>query len=324
MASSNSILWPDPNSPLLAKIDFGVPVSELLTWLLVRDTFFGENWKDQDIAAALALVRDCKHPDAMWLASVCKDVSTKDEAREVFLSHQSDARALCFAWHLAEDRWVDLSLARRAADMGNVFAGAALCREIRDKEYAFRLAQLAAAQNERDGFFELAFCFEKGVGCEKNLTFAKQNYLIAAELGDVIGARKLAQLLDDADPALWMWLGRIANCGNVFPLVELAPKMVEQFFSGSGSAPAVFFIGRAFKGHIDMDKRQIFDASDNFDSLVGLANQAISFYDSQIKCARLAVDTWTLVGIRLGMVKDMRVLIGKMIWEGRFEANYKI
>ena len=60
---------------------------ELFKWLAVRDSLLGENKKQHDIAAALALARDCKHPDAEWLTSIFegKDFLTKEKAREVFL-----------------------------------------------------------------------------------------------------------------------------------------------------------------------------------------------------------------------------------------------
>ncbi len=128
MASSFATPWPDPNSPVLSKIDFGFPLVELFKWLDVRDTLLGENYKKQDITAALALARDCKHPDAEWLTSIFegKDVSTKENARKVFLSFENDARALCFAWWLAGDREEDLSLLHRAFEMGNAYASSTL------------------------------------------------------------------------------------------------------------------------------------------------------------------------------------------------------
>ncbi len=45
MASSFASSWPDPNSPILSKIDFGVPLDELFKWLDVRDTLIGDNKK---------------------------------------------------------------------------------------------------------------------------------------------------------------------------------------------------------------------------------------------------------------------------------------
>ncbi len=328
MASSVSAPWPDPTSHILSKIDFGVPLVELFEWLDVRDTLLGQNYKKQDLSAALALARDCKHPDAVWLTSIFegKDISTPDKARKVFLLNQNDARALCFAWWLTDGRADDLSLLRRASEMGNGFACSTLCREvwIENKEEAFRLAQLSANQQERDGFYWLGFCFCAIVGCEKDLYLASENYLISAELGHIWSAACLGRLLDEFNPVRWFWLGRAASRGRPLPFLVSFSKQVELFFSGSGNATFVFLIGRALKGNINVEKKEIFGKKNDFNPLIGPANQAVSFYESQIKFARLAVDTWTFLSTSLRMIKDIRIYIGKLIWEARFEANYKI
>ncbi len=329
MASFFSRPWPDPNSPILSKIDFGVPLVELLKWLDVRDTFLGRNERKQDITAALALARDCKHPDAVWLTSILKDVSTKEDAKNVLLLHQDDARGLCFTWFLSKNRGNDLSLLRRASEMGNAFAYAVLCRRNlhRNKEEAFRLAQLAATQHERDGFFLLGLCSHTGRGCKRDFNLAKENFLLAAELGDVFSADRYGSLLDKSDPGCWLWLSRAALRGCNHSFLAFFSDQVKLFFSGSGNAAIVFLIGRALKGNMDSEKKEIFGPLSmffNFDSLIGPANQAVSFFSSQIKSARLAVDTWTLVATRLHVIKDLRIYIAKLIWEARFEANYKI
>ncbi len=274
----------------------------------------------------MALARDYKHPDAVWLTSIFegKDVSTKERAKEVFLLHANDTLALCFAWYLSDHRSNDLTLLRRSAEMGNAFACSTLSFQVsyRNKEEAFRLAQLAAAQRERDGFSWLGRCFQEGIGCEIDLNLAKQNYLIAAELGYVYGATNYGRLLGESAPACWLWWARAALRGWADLFLASFSKQVEQFFSGSGNATVMFLIGRALKGNINMEKKEIFGSTFIFDSRIGPANQAVSFYDSQIKCARLAVDTWTLVATRMHLIKDMRIYIGKMIWEARFEANY--
>ncbi len=122
MASSClSSPWPDPNSHVLSNIDFGAPLAELFKWLDVRDKLLGENFVKQDITAALVLARDCKHPDAEWLTSVFegKDVTTNEDARKIFLLHQNDARALCFAWWLMAGGYYDNVMLCRAAEMGD-------------------------------------------------------------------------------------------------------------------------------------------------------------------------------------------------------------
>ncbi len=323
MASFSSP-WPDPNSTILSNIEFGVPLAELFKWLDVCDTLLGQNNKKQDIVAALALACDCKHPDAVWLTSIFegKNVSSKGDARDIFLSCENDARALCFAWWLFHARWRDLSLLRRAADMGNAFACSTLCREVWSKNEgeAFRFAQISASQHERDGFYLLGRCYRNGFGCEKDLNLANENLLIAAELGDVGAGEWYGSLLGRSDLARWVWLGRAALRGSPSLFLDSFSAQVEQFFSGSGNASIVFLIGRALKGNPDV-RRML---NDDFDSSIGPANQAVSFYSSQIKSARLAVDTWTLVATRMHLIKDMRIYIGKMIWEARFEANYAL
>ena len=328
MASSFSSAWPDPISPVLSKIDFGVPLVELFKWLDIRDTLLGDNLKEGDIATALLLIRDCKHPDAEWLASIFegKDVSTKETTREVLLLHQDDARALCFAWFMTNDHWNDLSLLRRSSEMGYAFACSMLCEYVWEgnEEEVFRLAQLAASQHERDGFYWLGLCFRDGLGCEKDVNLVKHNLLIAAELAYFYAADDFGSVLDESDPARWIWLGRAALHGMPRSFRASFSKQVKQFVSGSGNATIVFLIGRALKGNIDMEKKQIFGLIYSFNSLISPANQAVSFYSSQIESACLAVDAWTLVATRLHLIKDMRIFIGKIIWEARFEANYKI
>jgi len=46
------------------------------------------------------------------------------------------------------------------------------------------------------------------------------------------------------------------------------------------------------------------------------------FYLSQNDKCRKAVDMWTLIATRLRIYKDLRIFIGKMIWESRNEALY--
>ncbi len=325
---SFSSRWPDPNSPILSKIDFGAPLVELFKWLDVRDRLFGLNNTEQDIAAALTLARDCKHPDADWLTSIFegKDVSTREDARKVFLSWENDARALCFAWWLTYGNRRDVSFLRRSSEMGNALACSTLSGMFfpywaEEKEF-FRLAQLSALQHERDGFYSLGDFFRKGKGCEIDLNLAKENYLISAELGHVLGAEFYGSLLGESDPVRWFWWGRAALRFRACLFLNHFAKQVELFFSGSGNATVVLLIGRCMKGNIDLDQKRIFGRTYDFDSWIGPANHAVSFYDSQIKSARLAVDTWTLVATRLHLIKDMRIFIGKMIWEARFEANY--
>jgi hypothetical protein len=84
----------------------------------------------------------------------------------------------------------------------------------------------------------------------------------------------------------------------------------------------MFAIGQALQGRVNEEARTIFDVS-NFDSRIGPAKQAIAFYEAQIKATKDAMRAWTLVGIKLKVVKDVRKLIVKLIWDSRKQALYK-
>jgi hypothetical protein len=76
------------------------------------------------------------------------------------------------------------------------------------------------------------------------------------------------------------------------------------------------------KGQIDNEKRTIFEAGYVSETFISLANQALRFYEFQLQSYQKAVDSWTIVGRRNGVVKDIRKLIGMMIWDAREGAAY--
>jgi hypothetical protein len=69
-------------------------------------------------------------------------------------------------------------------------------------------------------------------------------------------------------------------------------------------------------------KKTVFNACFNFEN-IGPINVALGFYKFQLLSHRKAVDAWTLVGRRNGVVKDIRVLIAKMIWKARDNFIYE-
>jgi hypothetical protein len=224
--------------------------------------------------------------------------------------------------------WLPL---RRSAELGFAFAQASLASRnlalvrSRWRDPLQDLLSLAAAQGERDGLFWLGDCFRDGEGCEKDLDKAKENFLIASELGHVLAMIWLGSLHDEPDSQRWRWWGRAAALGNSSSFLFNFAKQVGLFNSGSGSAVVMFAIGRALQGHVNEEARTMFN-DDGFDfaSRVGPAKQAIAFYEAQIKATKAAMHAWTLVGIKLNVVKDVRKLIAILIWDSREEALYDV
>jgi TPR repeat protein len=301
----------------------GIPLATLLEWYKIRDTFLGTNCVSRSIPLSLEMAALCNHPDARWLTESLaeKVVETEEDARRVFSSlGPCDARAQCFLWRLGDRE--DLTPVRRSAELGFAFAQASLAVFVRGEE-KFKFAQLAAAQGERDDFLVLGMCLSKGAGCEKNLDKAKQNYIRASELGFVYALDRLGALLDESDSQRWRWWGRAAALGYSTDFLSNFAKQVDLFKSGSGSAAVMFVIGQALQGHVNELKRTIFNRSYDFDSRISHAKQAIAFYEAQIAATKDAMRAWTLVGIEFNVVKDVRKLIAKLIWDSREEALYK-
>jgi len=84
-------------------------------------------------------------------------------------------------------------------------------------------------------------------------------------------------------------------------------------------------IGRALKGHINTEKKEIFGRKFS-DARIITANRAVAFFTFQCSAARAAVDTCCLIALRIGnyvLNKDIRKKIGMVIWESRELALYK-
>jgi hypothetical protein len=187
-----------------------------------------------------------------------------------------------------------------------------------------RFSTLAASQRERGGFSGLGCCFREGRGCEKNKNKARENYLIAAELGHVGSMSFAGVLLGRSDPLCWFWSGQAAKLGHLSDFLLNFAGQVQKLESGSGNAASVFQIGRTLNGNVDVEERTIFGNDYDFNNLIGPANSAISFYKAQLSACRRAIDEWSLCALRLNIYKDLRVLMGKMIWESRDLALFNV
>lgn len=326
------------NSSLIRDPDLAVEndwnEARLLVLNIVDRSFFRYSFD-----TALSRAASCEHPDARWLTALFdgKDVNTREEVREMFLAlGESDARGLCFAALLSSP--VDMARLRRSAELGEPFAQARLA----GKDERFSLALRAAAQGEPEGFSRLGFSYRNGVGCEKDLEKAKENFMLAAKLGQVHQSLylscfivsphrfiyrcesamiNLGDLLKNSDPQKWYWAGCAARRGFANGFISTFSKQVQRFSRDSLLAPVVFAIGQALHGHVK--GRSIFGVRVDMEVSIADANRAVSFFLFQCVAARQAVDIWSLIAKRLGVVKDVRVLIAKEVWEARELANYK-
>jgi hypothetical protein len=150
---------------------------------------------------------------------------------------------------------------------------------------------------------------------------SKGELFLAAELGDVHAMVYAGGLFHKHDLQRFIWRGRAAASGEpVYFLNEMSDE-IRNFNRGAGYANVVF-VRTSSKGHHHNEKRTILGDDYKFDAFIGPANQALRFYEFELQSYRKAVDSWTIVGLRKNVVKDIRKMIGKMIWDARKEAAY--
>jgi hypothetical protein len=306
---SGSILLHRPRSP--------EDLQQVLAWYKIRDTLFGENGVARNIKKALELASVCEHPNAIWLIKLLggRDVASRDEATQILLGCENDPRALSFAGVLLKD----FEEIRQAAELGDAFAQAWMAWRTGGGAQ-FRWAEKSAAQGERDGFCQLGHCYLGGKGCEQDVERAKENYLTAGELGHVHALVRAGQLFDKDYLQRFICFARAASNGSSSYFLNEMSDQINSFSSGTRNAKVVFVIGRALKGQVNSEEGTIF--GNRYSSCFAPANKALRFYEFQLQSYRKAVDSWTIVGLRNGVVKDIRKMIGKMIWDAREEAAY--
>ncbi len=292
-------------------------VEDRIAWYVVRDMFNGANSVKRNIPEALKLATTCKHPEAVWLTSIFAmhdNIHTQKDARQVFLSHKNDDKAAYFACLFDVNTPINQPLLKRLVN-GYQYYSASL-PFVTDIHWA----ENAASQGERDGFYWLGYCYDQGYGCEKSKTLAMINYLNAAFLGHRRAMAYYATHLAFDDPQRIVWL---VKAGNVFgrDLVTEMDQQMENFnaYWHLRRIKVVFALGRGLKGRIE----------ESF--IIGVfcspktiknATQAIRFFEFQLQEYRKAVDTWTIIGLRYNVVKDIRKMIGEMIWKARDDATF--
>lgn len=133
----------------------------------------------------------------------------------------------------------------------------------------------------------------------------------------------LAVLYEDDDFQRSFWLVNAAKKGDPKPLLAYLPDQIASLKGGCDNLRrSMFLTGSLLDGQIDVERRTILGSVYGFDQCYVAAEEAVRFFRKQCQAAREAIDAWTLVGIRLKVMKDIRVLIGRMVWKVRWDADY--
>jgi hypothetical protein len=270
------------------------------------------------MALGLSLAAECNHPDAKWLVKLFAATGpprNEDEAKEIFLAQGSDPRALSFAGLVG--CIIDKQCLLIAASMGCAQAQAWMSLFAYERSRV-AFAEQAAAQNEPAGLAVVAECCWDGDGCDQDVVRALALWQRAAELGDVAAAFHVGdKKYGENCPERYLWWGIAANGGYYnapLELVASASGQVRLYDENQSNGPVVFAIGHALKDQIHMGCRTVYGRRIHRDDFFENAKYAVDLYRQWISSCKLAVRCWIWTARQRGVVRDIRILIAKLLW----------
>jgi hypothetical protein len=286
--------------------------AELIKWMRALDVMDARS--DTEIKRALQMARECRHPDAQWLMALLPDYdvrATRQPMLDVLEAHRDDPRALHLAWKIGYTSSHD-SL-RRAAEMGYAPAEADMCTITTGPE-GFTWSERAAAKKNRRGMYMLACSLRQGNLCEKDEARAMELFKESAELEYPLSLVMCGKVgFYDYEWERYVFLARAALAGWASPFCYGVESLLPSFENGASSR-ILHTVAPYIRKNIDVEKKLVF-GDDSFDDRIPLFLRVVELHEAMLRRAKEAVVCLGLVTLRLGVVKDVRVMIGKMAWE---------
>jgi TPR repeat protein len=283
-----------------------------------------------EVEEGLQMARDSRHPDAQWLASLFPAgvAVTRARMREVIADQGEDARALFVGWLLRTEH-ASIELLTRSAKLEYAPAEAELSLALlfakTPGDEKFYLAQSAALKGDREGAYWLAMYYRLGWSCSVDMDKAVEWCRVAAELDHAVAQSRLGYwAFGTYDWERYYWWERAASRGvHVQELCNAILYLLPSFEKGENSrilhivTPVVTNNLRECRWLNDPGlKLSEADASQ--------LQRAVVLCDAMIGRARAAVACWSVVGLRCGVSKDIRVLISKVAWEEVWRWSEKV
>lgn len=187
-------------------------------WYLIRDLYFGFNYKKQDISRALQLAAEIadKHAEAKWLV----------EHAPVTVVDENCPLSLCFSFPITYEKW------RRAASVFGYPLAVKCFSSINIytvDSHEFKLIESVALKGERDAFKALGICCITGmVCCEQNTEKAKEWWLRGAKLGHVDCMEKYASEFSSWSDIRCKWTCKIAMSGLSFRFLHYFSSVMQE------------------------------------------------------------------------------------------------
>ncbi len=146
----------------------------------------------------------------------------------------------------------------------------------------------------------------------------------AAEAGYSEACFCLRRTVCEESASHWMWRGRALAGGyneKWRDYFEAMTRFFDSFVKLPEAAGACLFeFGRVLQGQISENgfEKKIFGERRSHD-VVDCAKKICELYRYWVAVFRTSLNTWSLVAVRVGMAKDLRIVIAKLIWRDRVE-----
>ncbi len=297
--------------------------ADLIRWWDALDAANG--WVGTDFGETLRLARTCAHPDAKWLCALFPEEGTPsdEKAEAVLVAQGDDPRAQLLIVYVRHFGCYDGTW--RAAAMGYAPAqadlGAGVVPFVPQNEQ-LEWAEKAAAQGDRNGLYAVVRCLEQlksddPATSKRMLDCCRE----AADLGQASAMYEFGNTFSAHDWRRMRWHGRSAakrDARAARALQGAAVELLPELKRGNRLvARAVFEIGAAVRDHIVPGRPLAFCQQPSAEQLAALG-RTVALHARCPACARRAIECWLGVARRLRIVKDIRQLIARRLWEERW------
>jgi TPR repeat protein len=220
-----------------------------------------------------------------------------------------DPRAL-YLLYMFGTKFTNIDARKRSAAMGYAPAQA-ICAPFADSDAeSFSFAESAAGQGDRSGLYRLGELLLKGSGCTADPARALEVLKRAATLGHERAQIRYGELAFDENWERHSWWGIAARRGLGNSFFSAMLRFLPSFENGEHGR-ILHTMATVLLSGIDEVRDMQFDEAEVKEAI----ERVLELHDAMLERARRAIDCWSMAAQRRGVVKDIRVVIAKMVWE---------
>ncbi len=141
-----------------------------------------------------------------------------------------------------------------------------------------------------------------------------EKYLKEAKNGSIDSMYRYIEYLNTNELERWTWLKKALKSDDRRAIIFL------YHMEDVVQANSMYIVGSILKKHYNNGKLFGYYTISPFDGRIAHFRYLINFYNLQKSKTRFTINTFSLCGIRLGLYKDVRILLARYIWKTRKEG----